>query len=51
MDFNKLKSQVADNFDSLSKNGNLFVLPINRDEIFDRYLDGFEDPALKQELK
>lgn len=40
--FIDLKKQVRDNFEKLSKH-NLFYVDIDRDEIFQQYLNGFED--------
>jgi hypothetical protein len=40
--FIDLKKQVRDNFDKLSKNP-LFYVDIDRDEIFQQYLNGFEE--------
>jgi len=48
MNFSKLKKQVADNFKILSASPELYVLPIDRDLIFEKYLGGFEDPEEKQ---
>ena len=47
MNFIKFNKQVKDNFDTLSK-GQLFVVPIDRDVIFERYLDGFPDAETRQ---
>lgn len=40
--FNDLKQKLQDNFKELSKN-NLFYVDIDRDEIFQQYLSGFEE--------
>lgn len=40
--FHKLKKQVSNNFNNLSK-GNLFYAPVDREEIWQRYLSGFSD--------
>jgi len=40
--FNNLKQKLQDNFKELSKN-NLFYVDIDRDEIFQQYLNGFEE--------
>ena len=40
--FIDLKKQVRDNFEKLSRN-NLFYVDIDRDEVFQKYLNGFEE--------
>lgn len=46
--FNKLKTQIQDKFKLLSTQGKLFYVEIDRDKIWELYLDGFTDPAEKQ---
>lgn len=45
--FSQLKKQVQDNFKELSKQQTLFYVTIDRDEIWNQYLNGF-DEAYKQ---
>ncbi len=47
--FTHFKKQVNDNFNRLAALGALFYITINRDRIWEEYLDGFEDPVEKQE--
>lgn len=47
--FTELKKQVSDNFNRLAALGALFYITINRDRIWEEYLDGFDDPIEKQE--
>lgn len=47
--FLKIKKQIKDNFDQLSKNKeNLFYVEIDREKAFDLYLLGFDDPEERQ---
>ena len=46
--FTKLKKQVSDNFNKLSKNDSLFYISIDRDLIWEKYLSGFSDETEKQ---
>lgn len=46
--FEQLKKQVSDNFNRLAALGALFYITINRDRIWEEYLDGFDDPIEKQ---
>lgn len=46
--FTLLKKQVRLNFDQMSKESQLFYKAIDRDVIWERYLDGFTDPIAKQ---
>lgn len=46
--FSTLKKQVSDNFNRLAALGALFYITINRDRIWEEYLDGFDDPIEKQ---
>ncbi len=46
--FNKLKTQVQAKFKALADSGNLFYVEIDRDKIWECYLDGFSDPIEKQ---
>lgn len=46
--FRTLKAQVAQHFRTMASQP-LFYVPIDRDEIWQVYLDGFDDPAVKQE--
>ncbi len=46
--FKDLKNKLRENFDSLSSQP-LFYVSIDRDEIWELYLNGFEDPVERQE--
>lgn len=47
--FTEFKKKVADNFALLSVSGPLFYVTIDRDQIWQEYLNGFEDPIVRQE--
>ncbi len=46
--FNKLKLKIQEKFKSLSDTGKLFYVEIDRDKIWEHYLEGFTDPIEKQ---
>lgn len=46
--FNELKNKIQDKFKKLADTGKLFYVEINRDTIWEAYLDGFTDPIEKQ---
>lgn len=47
--FEKLKKQVSDNFDKMAKNGPLFYIDIDRDEVWEKYLGAFPEDIRQPE--
>lgn len=47
-EFLSIKKEVNDHFNKLAKEHTLYYVDIDRDAIFERYLDGFTDPEEKQ---
>lgn len=47
--FNNLKLKIQTRFKELADSGKLFYVEINRDTIWEKYLEGFTDPVEKQD--